>query len=123
MTQTKSISKKLEFKRSDQVFLSMTTAVGAMAPDNMLTMMRKANPGTKGNKRQLEDFLLISSFADFYYQPAPRLNTTHYEDYLRLRLRTTVLYRRSLNHTYLLLLKLLILLTPLPHFPLYLCGR
>jgi hypothetical protein len=25
----------------------MTTAVGAMAPDNMLTMMRKANPDTK----------------------------------------------------------------------------
>ncbi len=34
--------------------------------------------------------LLISSFADFYYQPAPRLNTTYYEDYLRLRLRTTI---------------------------------
>jgi hypothetical protein len=56
----------------------MTTAVGAMAPDNMLTMMRKANPDTKENKCQLEDFLLISSFADFCYQPAPRLNTTHY---------------------------------------------
>jgi hypothetical protein len=28
----------------------MTTAVGAMAPDNMLTMMRKANPDTKENK-------------------------------------------------------------------------
>jgi hypothetical protein len=25
----------------------MTTAVGAMAPDNMLTMMRKANPEHK----------------------------------------------------------------------------
>jgi hypothetical protein len=41
-----------------------------------------------------EDFLLISSLADFnyryWYQRAPRLNTTYHEDYLRLRLRTTI---------------------------------
>ncbi len=46
---------------------------------------------------KLWDSLLISSFADFHYQPAPRINTTYYEDYLRWRTTISPFFRSVLH--------------------------